>query len=205
MNNNTQLEIQNIFNKIKNLDIKIDLSDYTYLKNEIKERYLYFIAIKTYTNDIDNNLFYNIPSLFINLWESHVLYIKNYLEMCNEIKYLLFYDPDTINQQTTIYKTIPSQQYDFVIFYNTHIGQLNYKGNGQLTLTVNGSNSCKININSDDTIQKLIEIISLNNFFSVKSILVKYNSIFLHSSRTIQSYNINNDSIVNVFLKMIGC
>ena len=79
-----------IYNKLIQIGLPFSVEE------ELKDQYFKFLTMKVYTQDLDGAII--SPSIEVdNIWHTHLLYNKHYLDMCININFIIYHYPDREN------------------------------------------------------------------------------------------------------------
>jgi large subunit ribosomal protein L40e/ubiquitin C len=188
---------------------------------KLENDYKRFIFIKMVTQDIDGTVI--SPTIDIDeVWHQHLLYNKDYLEMCIKINFIVYHYPqhsdDSIkvkNKRIETFKIIYQEYFQNIPFGYIDISNNN---NSELVSSVKSepvqifiktitNKTVVIEISLDNTIGELKQMIYIKEGICIETqkFIFAGKYISYDNKKTLRELNIEKDSIIHIMLMLKGC
>jgi hypothetical protein len=189
--------------------------------SKLENDYKRFIFLKMVTQDIDGTTI--SPTIEIDeMWHQHLLYNKDYLEMCVKINFIVFHYPersdDSLENKNKRIETFKKKYQEY--FQNIPFGYIDIsnKNNSELVFSVKAepvqifiktitNKTNVIEISLDDTIGELKQMIYNKEGIEVETQKFVFAGKYISydNKKTLRELNIEKDSIIHIMLMLKGC
>lgn len=194
-----------------NLPFKINNSK---LENDYKR----FIFLKMVTQDLDGKII--SPTVEIDeVWHRHLLYNKDYLDMCLKINFIVFHYPERSDDSSEIKnkRILTFKQKYHEYFQNIPFGYIDNNAYPlvntvidkpvQIFIKTITNKTVVLEISLDSTIGELKQQIYMKDGIAVETqkFIFAGKYISYDNNKTLRELNIEKDSIIHIMLMLKGC
>jgi hypothetical protein len=174
--------------------------------------YLRFIYLKVVTQDVDGTII--SPTIEIDeIWHTHLLHNKNYLDMCIKINFIVYHYPEreddtqeVKNKRIDIFKQLYYKHFQ-ILQYHDKYQEKEYSTPITLFIkTVTGKN-ITIEISLDCNVAELKNLIYLKEKIQIQrqKLIFAGKRIDQDNTKTLREFNIENHSTIHMMFELKGC
>jgi hypothetical protein len=199
-----------IFNKLVQIDLPFQIDP------KLKNEYFKFLTMKVYTQDLDGTII--SPSIEIDeIWHTHLLYNKHYIDMCTNINFIIYHFPERENDDE-LEKNI--RRNNFIDLCKHHFPSVKPKIPQKIVHNnINFDNETNVFIKTMTGVTKTIYINlyteTLKTFkqkvFDKENIMIEHQKYLFHgkildnNDKLLKDYGIEKNSILHLYLLLKGC
>jgi hypothetical protein len=201
-----------IYNNIVKIGLPFPVQEY------LKDEYFKFLALKVYTEDLDGAII--SPSLEVDqIWHTHLLYNKHYLDMCININFIIYHYPERENDNEL---TKIVRRNNFTDLCNYHFPSVKPKIPQKICIVkcLNSDNDLipvfiKTITGNTKTIYIDLDKETLSTFkqkvLNKENIMIEHQRYLFHgkildnNDKLLKDYGIEKNSILHLLLQLRGC
>jgi hypothetical protein len=184
------------------------------VQEDLKDEYFKFLALKVYTQDLDGAII--SPSLEVDqIWHTHLLYNKHYLDMCININFIIYHYPERENDNE-LTKTVRRNNFTDLCHHHYPLKISILPRPASLSNSTDlESIFIKTITGNTKTIYIDIDKETLNTFkqkvLNKENIMIEHQRYLFHgkvidnNDKLLKDYGIEKNSILHLYLQLKGC
>ena len=188
------------------------------VREDLKNEYFKFITMKVYTQDLDGTII--SPSIEVDqIWHTHLLYNKHYLDMCTNINFIIYHHPERENDDEF---TKNIRRNNFINLCSHHFPAIKPTIPRKVYIAKCLDKDCdlipvfiKTMVGNTKTIYIDLDKETLKSFkqkvLDKENIMIEHQKYLFHgkildnNDKLLKDYGIEKNSILHLYLQLKGC
>ena len=184
------------------------------VREDLKDDYFKFITMKVYTQDINGTII--SPSIEIDqIWHTHLLYNKHYIDMCTDINFIVYHYPERENDDQLTKNT---RRNNFLDLCHCHFPIIKPKIPRKISFPKSVNSEpvfIKTMTGTTKTIYVDFDKETLQSFkqkvLDKENIMIEHQKYLFHGkilqedNKLLKDYGIEKNSILHLYLQLKGC
>ena len=190
------------------------------VREDLKNEYFKFITMKVYTQDLDGTII--SPSIEVDqIWHTHLLYNKHYLDMCTNINFIIYHHPERENDDEFT-KNIRRNNFINLCSHHFPLIKPTIPRKVYIAKCLDKDKDCdlipvfiKTMVGNTKTIYIDLDKETLKSFkqkvLDKENIMIEHQKYLFHgkildnNDKLLKDYGIEKNSILHLYLQLKGC